>query len=352
MFEKFGVSAFFLAKDAVLSCYAVGKTSGLVVDCGGGGTVVTPVTDGWVELKALSRSHLSGRLMDAYLLSLVSRRLKAYPRPLYRLTKTAVPERNHEVIVQDQLGLNNLTKSFQAYMNLELGRDVKEAVCKIADQTLAENEIRYSSLPTTSYELPDGTIIDLGIERFQIPELFIDPSPLLTAPVTNNAFAAFPPPPPSPSSSSNAAATSSSSSPYPWDTQEDMSNLYSSSSQKSHGNILPFSLDSLPKMACDSVLRSDQDIQSTLLANMVLAGGNSCYDGLLERLRFEVERRIHQHAPGMKVKMFSANTNAEKGLTAWLGGSIVGSLGSFHEIWVSKKEYDEFGGNIVDRKCP
>lgn len=28
------------------------------------------------------------------------------------------------------------------------------------------------------------------------------------------------------------------------------------------------------------------------------------------------------------------------------------SLGSFHEMWVSKQEYDECGTSIIDRKCP
>jgi len=37
MFETFDVPAVFLCKDAVLSCYAVGRTSGLVIDCGASG---------------------------------------------------------------------------------------------------------------------------------------------------------------------------------------------------------------------------------------------------------------------------------------------------------------------------
>ena len=149
-----------------------------------------------------------------------------------------------------------------------------------------------------------------------------------------------------------SSSSTSSSNPYPWDIQDDLTNLYSAPTQQTHNNILPFSIDSIPKMVGDSILRSDPDAQSTLLANMVLTGGNSCYDGLPDRLKYEVERRIHQHAPGMRVKMTTNNNNSERGICPWLGGSIVGSLGSFHEIWVSKKDYDEFGVNIIDRKCP
>jgi actin-related protein len=349
MFEKFQSSAFFLSKDAVLSCYSVGKTSGLVVDCGGGGTVVTPVVDGWIELKGISRSNLSGRLMDAYMLALVTKKLKTMPKPLYRLQKTVITERNNELQVADNPALANVTRSFQSYMNLELGRDIKEAVCKVTDQPLVENELRYSSLPTTSYELPDGTIIDLGIERFSVPELFLDSSPLQAASSSSTSSS-------SPSPAMLLSQTAPSFNPLEL-VQEETAGLHSATlalaaaRSQSAAPSLPFSLDSVPKMACDSVFRSDQDSQNTLLANMVLTGGNSSYDGLLERIRFEVERRIHLQAPGIKVKMVSSG-NTERSISSWLGGSIVGSLGSFHEIWINRKEYEEFGAHIVDRKCP
>jgi actin-related protein len=241
--------------------------------------------------------------------------------------------------------LLGLTKSFAAYSLFELGKDIKEAVCKISDTNLVDNELRFSSLPTSSYELPDGTIIDLGIERFSVTELFFDSSPLqqlLTGPSTGNSTGE------NVAASSSAAAAVSS---Y-FDLQDELNHLNAYSSSSSSSSILPpFSYDTIPKMICDSVLRSEQDIQSTLLANIILTGGNSCYDGLLERIKYEVERRIYQQVPGMKVKMFSNNTT-EKPLTAWLGGSIVGSLGSFHEVWINKAEYEEYGSHIVDRKCP
>ena len=43
---------------------------------------------------------------------------------------------------------------------------------------------------------------------------------------------------------------------------------------------------------------------------------------------------------------------SERALCAWLGGSILASLGSFHEMWISRQEYEEYGASIVDRKCP
>lgn len=34
------------------------------------------------------------------------------------------------------------------------------------------------------------------------------------------------------------------------------------------------------------------------------------------------------------------------------GGSILASLGSFQQMWLSKQEYQEHGAGIIHRKCP
>ena len=35
----------------------------------------------------------------------------------------------------------------------------------------------------------------------------------------------------------------------------------------------------------------------------------------------------------------------------WIGGSILSSLGTFHQMWISKKDYEESGGKVVEAKC-
>jgi actin-related protein len=67
MFEKYSAPAFFLSKDAVLAAYACGKTGGLVIVIGASGAVVTPVQDGWVESKGMSRTLAGGRMIDAHI---------------------------------------------------------------------------------------------------------------------------------------------------------------------------------------------------------------------------------------------------------------------------------------------
>jgi actin-related protein len=70
-----------------------------------------------------------------------------------------------------------------------------------------------------------------------------------------------------------------------------------------------------------------------------------------ERMKLEVEKIIHRTSPTLKVKCIAAGTN-ERSLCSWLGGSLLASLGAFHEMWLSKEEYKEFGPSIIDRKLP
>ena len=50
----------------------------------------------------------------------------------------------------------------------------------------------------------------------------------------------------------------------------------------------------------------------------------------------------------MKVKVLTA---PERKYSVWIGGSILSSLSTFQQMWISKEEYDECGPAIVHRKC-
>jgi len=41
----------------------------------------------------------------------------------------------------------------------------------------------------------------------------------------------------------------------------------------------------------------------------------------------------------------------ERKYSVWIGGSILSSLSTFQEMWITKDEYDESGPGIVHRKC-
>merc|ERR1712025_344903 len=52
--------------------------------------------------------------------------------------------------------------------------------------------------------------------------------------------------------------------------------------------------------------------------------------------------------PSMKIKIVAP---PERKYSVWIGGSILSSLSTFQQMWISKQEYDESGPAIVHRKC-
>jgi len=95
----------------------------------------------------------------------------------------------------------------------------------------------------------------------------------------------------------------------------------------------------------NTIMKCDVDIRKDLYANIVLSGGTTMYEGLAQRL----EKEMISLAPStMKIKVVAP---PERKYSVWIGGSILASLSTFQQMWISKQEYDESGPSIVHRKC-
>ena len=83
-------------------------------------------------------------------------------------------------------------------------------------------------------------------------------------------------------------------------------------------------------MVVESIGKTDIDIRRDLFSNIIITGGNTCFRGFLERL----QRQVPDIAPqNIRVKVISA---AERKFSPWIGGSILSSLGSFMQMWMSR----------------
>ena len=91
----------------------------------------------------------------------------------------------------------------------------------------------------------------------------------------------------------------------------------------------------------NSIMKCDVDIRKDLYNNIVLSGGTSMTSGLNDRLQKEV---INLAPSTMKIKVVAP---PERKYSVWMGGSILSSLSSFGDMWISKAEYDESGPSIV-----
>jgi len=95
----------------------------------------------------------------------------------------------------------------------------------------------------------------------------------------------------------------------------------------------------------ESIMKCDMDIRTELYNNICLSGGSTMFPGLQERMQHEITR---QAPAGNKIRVLAP---AERKYSVWIGGSILSSLTTFEQMWISKQEYDEVGAPIVHRKC-
>ncbi|KAK7268585.1 hypothetical protein RIF29_21286 [Crotalaria pallida] len=127
----------------ILSLYATGRITGVVLDSGDGVSWAVPVQEGNVHKHAILRLDLAGNELTDYMLTLLC-------------------ERGYY---------------FRSLGDCEIVRDVKEKLTYIAHDYEQELDIaKVSSALEKLYELPDGQVICVGSERFRCPEVLFQPS--------------------------------------------------------------------------------------------------------------------------------------------------------------------------------
>lgn len=250
-FETYRVPALFFSPPSVLSLYASGRTSGVVLDVGDGVSHCVPVYEGHALQHSITRSDVSGR----------------------------------DVTRQLQLLLRRSGLAFTTTAESDLCKQMKEELCYVSsfqgNVILEGSSVDERNNEKVMYQLPDGQTVHVSSERYLASEILFNPS-LIGSEETGVA-------------------------------------------------------DTL----MNSIMKSDIDLRPNLYQNIVLAGGSTCLPGFGDRLLAESRARAPTHT---RIRI---SAPPERINSAWIGGSILASLATFKNMWVTKSDYEEHGSNLL-----
>ncbi|CAH7685037.1 actin family [Phakopsora pachyrhizi] len=285
-FETFNVPALFTSVQAVLSLYASGRTTGIVLDSGDGVTHSVPVYEGFSIPHSIRRIDLAGR----------------------------------DITNQLQLLLRKSGYNFLTSSEKEIVRIIKEKTCYVALNPVKEEKDHHhvggtgggaggttggaasgagagGGVGGTSgggsgsasfgrgedFKLPDGSVVRLGPERFRATEILFNPE------------------------------------------------------------LIGEEYTGIHQVVVDSINRTDLDLRKHLFHNIILSGGTTLCKGFGDRLLFEIKKLAMKD---VKIKIYAP---PERKYSTWIGGSILAGLSTFKKMWVSAEEYQE-DPDIIHRK--
>lgn len=271
-FEQFNVPCMYISIQAVLLLYASGRTTGVVVDSGDGVSHIVPVYEGFSLPTSIKRMDIAGR------------------------------------DVTEQMAFNirrTLGANFQTSSEMEIVRLIKEKACFISKDPARDEKLYAGSAYSqhlsaagaqsndlfTSYRLPDGRSIQVGVERFRSPEILFNPQ------------------------------------------------------------LIGCESPGIHELTALAIAKTDLDLRPSLFQNIILSGGNTLIRNFGDRLLAELKQQngsiIWKDSGKVKVKIYAP---PERKYSTWIGGSILAGLSTFKKMWVTALEFAE-DPEIVHRKC-
>ncbi|KAG2388968.1 hypothetical protein C9374_014368 [Naegleria lovaniensis] len=207
MFETFSCPSLYMSISHVLSLYASGRTTGTVLDSGHAHSQVVSIDESYALPHTGMTSPIGGKHLTEYLASKImmnSKSERVFP------SRCCFHEDEKREVIQRF-------------------REMKEQMCVVTMNVQDDDSTTCCSPLENSFELPDGTFVTLGQERFQCPEVLFEPSVL--------------------------------------GLQDSMA---------------------IHELVFNSISKCDSNMRSTMFGNIILSGGSTLFQGLAERLKHEL----------------------------------------------------------------
>lgn len=323
--EQFQFPGFYLASNPTCVAFAQGRPSALVVDVGHDIVSVTPVVDGMCLTKTALKTHYAG----AFTSNQLKLRLNAINEdiiPRYKV-KSKVFTKVNEKPNWIPNNFENITQSYDDYQLERTLHEIKESIIKVPSDPLSADNLD-TEFTERSFELPNGHAFEFSKERFEVGDSLFDPE--------NYKIESFIPESGEPEiESKNDYVPLKRAKKATEDDDEEI--IPSTSNKRTKRETVEYR--GLGSLASHALSLVDVDIRAQLAHNIIVTGSGSLVPGLTERLYLELTK-LH---PGLKIRLHASGNSVERKYQSWIGGSVLSSLGTFHQLWVSKKELEEVG---------
>ena len=97
-------------------------------------------------------------------------------------------------------------------------------------------------------------------------------------------------------------------------------------------------------MIINSISKVDIQIRLKSYENILLSGGNTCFNALNEQLHSELKNKLIKN---MKINI---NKSDKPKYSCWIGGNIISTLEIFKKMWVTKNDWSENGSKVIHVK--
>ncbi|XP_030921692.1 actin-like protein 6B, partial [Geospiza fortis] len=296
MFEHYNIPAFFLCKTAVLTAFANGRSTGLVLDSGATHTTAIPVHDGYILQQGIVKSPLAGDFISMQCRELFQE-LNIDIVPPYMIAAKEPVREGAPPSWKKKEKLPQVSKSWHNFTCNEVIQDFQASVLQVSDSPYDEQVA--AQMPTVHYEMPNGYNTDYGAERLRIPEGLFDPSNV-----------------------------------------KGLSGIWDQGTPNSSEEHLGWGGTQAGPQGFSQLSPVTPSHSVGLSQSPPMSPSGSQLPPVIPL------------SQSMRLKLIASNSTMERRFSPWIGGSILASLGTFQQMWISKQEYEEGGKQCVERKCP
>ena len=301
MFELFEVDSTYLHNQQILSLYASGLTTGCAVDMGEYSTTVYPVSEGYHLTNASVKVFYGGaNITDCVAKLYIDQGFhQSLQLPVDFCYDRTITTGGNRVCHTNIHQYNNLIFNYSD--SIKIAREIKEKFGYVSTAQSQQQSHSYNAKSHSSHTLPDGTRVSLPLEHlYKCTDVLFQPS------------------------------------------------------------LMNSDENGLHEVIYNSISSCGVDLRKTLFQNIVISGGNCKFKGMPDRITAEMKKLIASNHNYGSAAQSQAQTQIKVNRTSWSdsstavwkGGSVIASLSSFEDCWITSLEYAESGANIVHTKCP